>query len=104
MVLDRIGSSVPNALLLCAGAVGAGGLFCALSFAAAGSLASFAPLFALGELGLFAIQARTCSGKETCSCNKRACMACCAAASGCCCCRQRGCQACGVCRWCAAIE
>jgi hypothetical protein len=58
VVLDRIGSSVPNALLLCAGAVGAGGLFCALSFAAAGSLASFAPLFALGELGLFAIQAR----------------------------------------------
>lgn len=60
VVLDRIGSSVPNALLLCAAAVGAGGLFCALSFAAARSLASFAPLFALGELGLFAIQACIC--------------------------------------------
>jgi hypothetical protein len=59
VVLDRIGSSVPNALLLCAAAVGAGGLFCALSFAVAGSLATFGPLFALGELGLFAIQACT---------------------------------------------
>jgi hypothetical protein len=62
VVLDRIGSSVPNALLLCAAAVAGGGVFCALSFAAAGSLATFGPLFALGELGLFAIQARLLQG------------------------------------------
>lgn len=56
VVLDLIGSTIPNALGLCAAAVFAGGVFCALSFAAAQSLAQFAPLFAAGELGLFALQ------------------------------------------------
>lgn len=56
VVLDRVGSSIPNACRLCAWAVAAGGVFCALSFAAARNLLQFAPLFAAGELGLFAIQ------------------------------------------------
>ncbi len=56
IVLDRMGSSIRNALALCAAAVAAGCLFCGLSFGVAATLGQFAPLFALGELGLFAIQ------------------------------------------------
>lgn len=57
VVLDRMGSSIPNACRLCAASVTIGGIFCALSFAVSRSLLQFAPLFAAGELGLFAIQA-----------------------------------------------
>lgn len=56
VVLDRVGSSISNACRLCAYAVTLGGIFCALSFAVSTSLLQFAPLFAAGELGLFAIQ------------------------------------------------
>lgn len=59
--MDRIGSTIPNALALCAASVFFGGVFCALSFAAAARLAQFVPLFAAGELGLFAIQVGTIS-------------------------------------------
>mmetsp|Transcript_10894 Transcript_10894/g.32645 ORF Transcript_10894/g.32645 Transcript_10894/m.32645 type:complete len:526 (-) Transcript_10894:2458-4035(-) len=57
VALDRVGSSIPNACRLCAGCVALGGVFCALSFAAARGLPQFTPLFVLGQMNLFAIQA-----------------------------------------------
>ncbi|KAK9814346.1 hypothetical protein WJX72_004257 [[Myrmecia] bisecta] len=57
VVLDRIGSTMPNALLLCAVGLLIGCGFIIFSFAVPRSLALFIPFFAIGELGLFCIQA-----------------------------------------------
>lgn len=56
VALDKVGSSIPNACRLCAGCVVLGGVFCALSFAAARGLPQFTPLFVLGQMNLFALQ------------------------------------------------
>ncbi len=60
-MLDRIGSTIRNALLMCAGGMVIGGVCVALSFGTAGKLWQFIPLFGLGEFAWFATQARTCS-------------------------------------------
>ena len=57
-MLDRIGSSIRNALLMCAGGMVVGGAMVALSFGAAARLWQFIPLFALGEFAWFATQVR----------------------------------------------
>ncbi len=60
-MLDRIGSTIRNALLMCAGGMVIGGVCVALSFGTAAKLWQFIPLFGLGEFAWFATQARTCS-------------------------------------------
>ena len=57
VMLDRIGSSIRNALLMCAGGMVIGGVCVALSFGTAAGLWQFIPLFALGEFAWFATQA-----------------------------------------------
>ena len=58
-MLDRVGSSIRNALLMCAGGMLIGGVCVALSFGIAAKLWQFVPLFALGEFAWFATQARS---------------------------------------------
>jgi hypothetical protein len=62
LLLDRLGSSIPNALGVCGWAAAAGCLFVALSFVLPRTLGGFVPLFALGELALFATQVGHRSG------------------------------------------
>ncbi|KAL4434613.1 hypothetical protein ABPG77_002736 [Micractinium sp. CCAP 211/92] len=57
VALDAMGNSVRNALLLCIGGVSLGCAMILTGFAAAKSIALFAPAFALGELGMFLMAA-----------------------------------------------
>ena len=64
-MLDRVGSSIRNALLMCAGGMLIGGVCVALSFGIAARLWQFIPLFALGEFAWFATQARSFETRPT---------------------------------------
>ncbi|KAL4447478.1 hypothetical protein ABPG75_004697 [Micractinium tetrahymenae] len=57
VALDAMGPSVRNALLLCIGGVSVGCVMIMAGFAAAKSIALFAPAFAIGELGMFLMAA-----------------------------------------------
>ena len=57
-ILDRIGSTIRNALLLCAGSMLVGSALVALAFGLAGRLWQFIPLFGAGQFAWFAMQAR----------------------------------------------
>ena len=59
LLLDRIGSTIRNALLLCAGSMVLGSALVALSFGVAGQLWQFIPLFGAGQFAWFAMQVRT---------------------------------------------
>lgn len=52
-LLDAIGSSMRNALLLCAVGIGAGACLAVAAFWAAGSFALFALIFAAAQLAMF---------------------------------------------------
>lgn len=52
-LLDAIGSSMRNALLLCAAGIGAGACLAVAAFWAAGSFALFALVFAAAQLAMF---------------------------------------------------
>eukprot|EP00887_Chlorella_sp_A99_P000167 scaffold13.g167.t1 len=56
-LLDRLGSSLYNALVLCAAGMAAGAALVLLAFARAGSFALFSALFAAGQLAMFTSQA-----------------------------------------------
>ncbi|KAK9837488.1 hypothetical protein WJX81_006376 [Elliptochloris bilobata] len=57
VLLDRMGASLKNALLICAGGAAVGCVCVALGFGLAPSLWTFVPPFTIGELALFSIQA-----------------------------------------------
>ncbi|KAL3133909.1 hypothetical protein ABBQ32_008365 [Trebouxia sp. C0010 RCD-2024] len=57
VALDQVGSTMTNALAICCISNVVGALMLVLSFAVASSFGMFAPFFAVGQLGLFAIQA-----------------------------------------------
>lgn len=63
LMLDRLGSSLRAATLLCAGGTLFGGTLLVLAFATAQSFGTFLFFFAVGELGLFCQQVgRDCLG------------------------------------------
>ncbi|KAA6424015.1 MAG: sugar transporter spinster transmembrane [Trebouxia sp. A1-2] len=57
VALDRVGSTMRNALTICCISNVLGALLLVASFAAASSFAMFVPYFAVGQLALFSIQA-----------------------------------------------
>lgn len=57
VTLDRVGSTMRNALVICCISNVVGALLLVASFAAASSFAMFVPYFAVGQLALFSIQA-----------------------------------------------
>jgi MFS transporter, Spinster family, sphingosine-1-phosphate transporter len=56
-LLDAVGSSLRNALLLCAGALAVGAVLCVAAFAATKGFAGFAWTLALGQFSMFMSQA-----------------------------------------------
>ena len=61
-LLDRMGSSMRNALLLCAGGTLAGSALAAAAFWGARSFPAFCAAFAAAELAMFASQVGCCWG------------------------------------------
>ena len=59
-LLDRVGSSLRNAMMIQGCAAFVATVACILAFMVAGSLPAFAPLLALGLLGVFVVQAPLC--------------------------------------------
>lgn len=58
MLLDYIGSTIRNALLVCVGCMVLGSSLVALSFGVARQLWEFIPLFGAGQFVWFAMQVR----------------------------------------------
>ena len=62
-LLDLVGSTLTNAMLLCAVGMAGGAGLVLLAFAAAGSFPAFSALFAVGQLAMFTSQAPNNAGK-----------------------------------------
>ena len=69
-LLDRVGSSLRNAMIIQGCAAFVATVACILAFMVAGSLPAFAPLLALGLLGVFVVQAPLCKPSSSAFCLK----------------------------------
>ena len=64
-MLDRLGSTLQHALVLCAAGVGVGAVLVLAAFALAPTFAVFSALFAAGEFAMFMTQVRpSCQAGE----------------------------------------